>query len=115
HTAAMDGTVEYLGDLKVIKNRKGEMVSMRRQSELALVDDRGREVAHYKVVYGAEVHVKDGQKVKEDDVLVTWDPFTFAILTEVKGTIKYQDLKEGKTVEEEIDKVRAETSGGQGL
>jgi len=38
-------------------------------------------------------------------VLVTWDPFTFAILTEVKGTVKYQDLKEGKTVEEEIDKV----------
>jgi hypothetical protein len=31
--------------------------------------------------------VKDGQKVKEDDVLVTWDPFTFAILTEVKGTV----------------------------
>ena len=105
HVAAMNGTVKFLGDLKVIKNRAGEMVSMRRQSEIALVDERGREVAHYKVVYGAEVHVKDGQKVKEDDILVTWDPFTFAILTEVKGTVKYQDLKEGKTVEEEIDKV----------
>ena len=43
--------------------------------------------------------------MKEDDILVTWDPFTFAILTEESGTIKYQDLKEGKTVEEEIDKV----------
>src|SRR5205814_3241941 len=105
HVAAMDGTVKYLGDINVVKNRVGQMISMRRQSELALVDERGREVAHYKVVYGAEVHVKDGQKVKEDELLVTWDPFTFAILTEVKGTVKYQDLKEGKTVEEEIDKV----------
>src|SRR5688572_22889191 len=105
HEAAMDGTVKYLDDLKVIKNRSKEMISLKRQSELALVDDRGREVAHYKVVYGAQLHVKDGQKVKEDDVLVTWDPFTFAILTEVKGTVKYQDLKEGKTVEEETDKV----------
>jgi len=105
HTAAMDGTVKFSSEMKVIKNREGENVSMRRQSEIALVDDRGREVAHYKVVYGAQVHVKDGQKVKEDDVLVTWDPFTFAILTEESGTIKYQDLKEGKTVEEEIDKV----------
>jgi DNA-directed RNA polymerase subunit beta' len=42
--------------------------------------------------------------VKEDDVLVTWDPFHFAILTEVKGTVKYQDLKK-EDVEEEIDKV----------
>lgn len=105
HVAAMDGTIKFLGDMRVIKNRAGEMISLKRQSEIAIVDDRGREVARYQVVYGAQLHVKDGQKVKEDDVLVTWDPFTFAILTEVKGTVKYQDLKEGKTVEEDIDKV----------
>ena len=105
HTAAMNGTVKYLGDLKVITNRQGERISMKRQSELALVDERGREVARYQVVYGAHVHVKDEQQVKEDDLLVTWDPFTFAILSEVSGTVKFQDLKEGKTLEEDIDKV----------
>jgi DNA-directed RNA polymerase subunit beta' len=106
HTATMDGTVKYIGDWNVIKNRKGEMISMRRQpSELGLMDDRGREVARYQIVYGAHVLAKEGAKVKEDDVLATWDPFTFAILTEVSGTVKYQDLKEGKTVEEDIDKV----------
>ena len=106
HEAAMDGTVKFLGDWNVIKNRKGEMISMKRQpSELGLLDERGREVARYKIVYGAQLHVKDGQKVKEDAVLATWDPFTFAILTEVSGTVKFQDLKEGKTVEQEIDKV----------
>ncbi|MBX3298565.1 MAG: DNA-directed RNA polymerase subunit beta' [Acidobacteria bacterium] len=106
HIAAMDGTVKFLDpDMKVIQNREGEFVSLKRQSEIGLLDDRGREVARYTVVYGAQIHVKDGQKVKEDDVLVTWDPFTFAILSEVSGTIKYQDLKEGRTVEEEIDKV----------
>jgi DNA-directed RNA polymerase subunit beta' len=105
HVASIDGTIKFPDDMKVIKNRDGEFVSLRRQSEIAIVDERGREVAHYKVVYGAQIHVKDGQKVKEDDVLVTWDPFTFAILTEVDGVVKYQDLKEGKTVEEDIDKV----------
>jgi DNA-directed RNA polymerase subunit beta' len=106
HAAAMDGTVKFINDWSVIKNRKGEMISMKRQpSELGLMDERGREVARYKIVYGAQLHVKDGQKVKEDDMLATWDPFTFAILTEVPGTVKFQDLKEGKTVEQEIDKV----------
>src|SRR5690606_33443788 len=106
HEAAMDGTVKFIDEWKLIKNRKNEMISMRRQpSELGLMDDRGREVARYRIVYGAQLHVKDGQKVKEDDVLATWDPFTFAILTEVAGTVKFQDLKEGKTVEQEIDKV----------
>ncbi|MGC2236433.1 MAG: DNA-directed RNA polymerase subunit beta' [Pyrinomonadaceae bacterium] len=106
HEAAMDGTVKYLEDMRVIKNRAGEMISMKRQpSELALIDERGREVARYQIVYGAHVQVKDGQKVKEGEMLATWDPFTFAILTEVSGTVKYHDLKEGKTLEEEIDKV----------
>lgn len=106
HTASIDGTVKYLDDFKVITNRAGELISMKRgKSELALMDERDREVARYQIVYGAHVHVKDGQKVKEDDLLATWDPFTFAILTEVSGTIKFQDLKEGKTIEEDIDKV----------
>ena len=108
HAAAIDGTVKYI-DLTVIKNRAGEIIASRRQGELALVDERGREVARYQIVYGAHVQVKDGQKVKEDDLLATWDPFTFAILTEVSGTIKFQDLKEGKTVEEETDKVSGQT------
>nr|HMS39854.1 hypothetical protein [Pyrinomonadaceae bacterium] len=106
HAAAMDGTVKYLDDMRVITNRAGETISMKRQpSELALIDERGREVARYQIVYGAHVQVKDGEKVKEDQLLATWDPFTFAILTEVSGTVKFQDLKEGKTLEEEIDKV----------
>ncbi len=106
HAAAIDGTVKYLDDFKVITNRAGELISMKRgKSELALLDERDREVARYQIVYGAHVHVKDGQKVKEDDMLATWDPFTFAILTEVSGTIKFQDLKEGKTLEEDTDKV----------
>ncbi len=106
HTAAMDGTVKFIDDWRLIKNRKGEMISMKRQpSELGLMDDRDREVARYRIVYGAQLHVKDGQKVKEDDVLATWDPFTFAILTEVSGSVKFQDLKEGKTVEQDVDKI----------
>lgn len=104
HVAAMDGTVKYV-DLPTIINREGEIIASKRQGELALVDDRGREVARYQIVYGAHIQVKNGDKVKEDDILATWDPFTFAILSEVSGTIKYQDLREGKTVEEEVDKV----------
>lgn len=103
HVAAMDGTVKYV-DMPTIVNRQGEIIASKRQGELALVDERGREVARYQIVYGAHIQVKDGQKVKEDDILATWDPFTFAILSEVSGTIKYQDLREGKTVEEEVDK-----------
>src|SRR5215218_10235106 len=42
-------------------------------------------------------------------MLATWDPFTFAILTEGAGHIKFQDLKEGVTVDEEVDEVTGQS------
>jgi len=44
--------------------------------------------------------------------LATWDPFTFAILTEVAGHVKYQDLKEGVTFDEEVDEVTGQSRHG---
>ncbi|HWS52599.1 MAG TPA: hypothetical protein VN228_00620, partial [Pyrinomonadaceae bacterium] len=76
---------------------------------LTIIDERGREVARYQIVYGAHIHVENGARVKEDQMLATWDPFTFAILTEVAGAVKYQDLKEGMTVDEEVDEVTGQS------
>ena len=42
----------------------------------------------YSVVYGAKIKFKEGDDVKEGDSLVEWDPYTYAILTEVGGTVR---------------------------
>ena len=49
--------------------------------------------------------MKDGQKVEQGQVLVEWDPYTFSILTEEPGTIRFKDIIEGITVHEEVDEV----------
>ncbi len=49
--------------------------------------------------------MKDGQKVEQGQTLVEWDPYTFSILTEEPGTIKFKDIIEGVTVHEEVDEV----------
>jgi DNA-directed RNA polymerase subunit beta' len=108
HEARMDGTIKYF-ELNVVKNRRGEITAMNRNGSLIIMDERGREVARHQIVYGAHIHVADGARVKEDQMLATWDPFTFAILTEVAGHVKYQDLKEGVTVEEEVDEVTGQS------
>ena len=103
HEAKMDGKIKYV-KFDTLINRDGERVVMTRSGgSLALLDERGREVANFPMLYGAYLKVEDGQQVKEDDMLATWDPFTFAMLTEVSGFVKFQDLKEGITIEEESD------------
>jgi DNA-directed RNA polymerase subunit beta' len=104
HEARQDGTIKYV-ELNIVKNRRGEIIAMNRNGALTIIDQRGREVARYQIVYGAHILVEDGAKVTEDQLLATWDPFTFAILTEVAGHVKFQDLKEGVTVDEEVDEV----------
>src|SRR3954467_5283029 len=108
HEARVDGTIRYV-ELTTVKNRKGEIIAMNRNGALTIIDERGREVARYQIVYGAHLHIADGARVRQDQMLATWDPFTFAILTEVAGHIKFQDLKEGVTVDEEVDEVTGQS------
>jgi DNA-directed RNA polymerase subunit beta' len=108
HEARQDGTIKFL-ELQTVKSRKGERIAMNRNGSLIIMDDRGREVARYQIVYGAHILVEDGQRVTQDQLLATWDPFTFAILTEVAGHVKFQDLKEGVTFDEEVDEVTGQS------
>ncbi|HEY6121950.1 MAG TPA: DNA-directed RNA polymerase subunit beta' [Pyrinomonadaceae bacterium] len=108
HEARQDGTVKFI-DLQTVTSRKGERIAMNRNGALTIIDDRGREVARYQIVYGAHIQVGDGQRVVQDQLLATWDPFTFAILTEVAGHVKFQDLKEGVTFDEEVDEVTGQS------
>src|SRR5690348_16501431 len=108
HEARQDGTIKYL-ELQTVKSRKGERIAMNRNGSLIIIDDRGREAARYQIVYGAHILVEDGSRVSQDQLLATWDPFTFAILTEVAGHVKFQDLKEGVTFDEEVDEVTGQS------
>jgi len=92
-------------NLQTVQSKTGDLVVMNRNGSIAVVDDRGREKERYSVVYGAKVKVADGQAVTLGQVLVEWDPYTFAILTEIGGTVSYRDLQEGLTLHEEVDEV----------
>ncbi len=90
---------------------KGEIpervVALKRNGELAIVDAKDREIDRYKVPYGAEVHVKDGQKVDARTQLATWDPHLTPILAEVAGFIRFHDILEGETVRLEQERAGA--------
>lgn len=104
HEARAAGRVKYV-NLNTVRNRKGDLVAMNRNGSIVIIDDRGREAGRYQVVYGATIKVADGDRVDIGQTLVEWDPFTFAILTEVSGKVNFRDLVEGVTVREEVDEV----------
>jgi DNA-directed RNA polymerase subunit beta' len=92
-------------DLKYVQGRGGTAIAMNRAGLIAIVDEKGREKERYHVVYGARLRVVEGESVTHGQVLAEWDPFTFSILTETAGSVKFDDLKTGLTIEEQVDEV----------
>jgi DNA-directed RNA polymerase subunit beta' len=98
------GTVRFQG-LQVVEAKDGSLVVMNRTGSLVIQDAKGRDRERYQIVYGAHLKVREGQTVEPGQTLVEWDPYTFSILTEETGQVRFRDIIEGVTVHEEVDEV----------
>ncbi len=82
-------------------------VSLKRNGEIAIMDAKGRELERYKVPYGAEITVKEGQEIGPRTVVASWDPHLTPLLAEVAGFVRFHDIAEGETVRLEQDRAGA--------
>ena len=106
-TSRYDGRLE-IEELRTVKDKDGVDVVIGRMAELHIVDvNTGMALTSANIVYGSKLFFKDGDLVKKGDVITEWDPFNAVIVSEVGGTLKYQNLIDGVTFRNEVD----ETSG----
>ena len=125
--AKSNGTIRFTAQMRYVNNPKGEKIVISRTGEVLVTDDSGRERERHKVPYGATLAVGDGTVVKAGQLLATWDPHTRPIVTEYGGTIKFENVEEGATVQRQIDEItglstlvvidpkRRGTAGNKGL
>ena len=100
----MSGTIR-LHNIKLVKKSNGISVAVSRSGELGVVDETGREKERYKIPYGAEISVSEGDTVEGGQIVANWDPHTHPIVTEVAGKIQFGDFVEGVTVQKESDEI----------
>ena len=108
--ARVDGNIKFV-DLSVSQNSdKQHVVMNRRGGKFTILNESGRELESFPIIYGAHLQVKDGSQVKAGDLLASWDPFTTPILSEVDGVIKFGDIVIGRTMQEKVDPVTGKSS-----
>ena len=99
--ATHSGKIQYR-DINAVSFKRDDgstqIVALKRNGEIALLDAKDRELDKFKVPYGSSVLVEDGQKVKTGLVLFVWDPHRTPILAEVPGLIRFVDIIEGETI-----------------
>jgi DNA-directed RNA polymerase subunit beta' len=97
-----DGKIK-IKNKNIMKNSDGEMIAMARNMVVAVLDPDGTERAVHRIQYGARMRVEDGDKIKRGQRIAEWDPYTRPILTEVEGTVGFEDLVEGQSMSETLD------------
>jgi DNA-directed RNA polymerase subunit beta' len=101
-----DGIVKFQ-NLNVIKNRDNEYVVMNKNGYIAIVDDLGRELEKIVLAYGSKIKVEPDSVIKKNTLLADWDSYINPIISDITGKIKYDDIRENETMQEQVD----ETTG----
>jgi DNA-directed RNA polymerase subunit beta' len=97
-----DGKV-VIRNRAIATNSEGASVAMVRNMVVAIVDADGTERATHRIQYGARMRVDEGDTIKRGQRISEWDPYSRPILTEVEGTIGFEDLVEGQSISETLD------------
>jgi DNA-directed RNA polymerase subunit beta' len=100
--ASYDGKIKIV-NRNIVKNSDGEMIAMGRNMQITIVDPKGAERASYRITYGARIQMDDGATVKRGDRLAEWNPNAIPVLTEVEGTVRYEELVSGISLKEVAD------------
>jgi len=105
--AKFDGTIQFDGLRTVTtENKEGEKVQLviGRTGEVRIMDVKNdRLLITSNVPYGATLLVKDGQKIAKGEPICSWDPYNNVIVSEINGSVKFDNVLEGFTYREEAD------------
>ncbi len=108
YVAGQEGVIRYSQHLETVRGEEGKFLVLKSGGAISLFDDAEKELTHYKVEVGSELFVVDGQKVKQGELLVRWDPHSTPILSGSKGLVQYVDIIEGQTMKVQRAKNRIE-------
>ena len=103
--ARHSGVVKYHNIETTIRTENGisDKIILSRNSEIHIHDENDYEIERYNAPVGATLEVEDGASVEKDQILLEWDPHHVPILTQVSGTVKFEDIIDNATAREDID------------
>jgi DNA-directed RNA polymerase subunit beta' len=106
--AKYDGVLS-IDELRCLENKTDDdknpcLKVIGRSAELKIIDLKtGVALSSANIPYASNLYFKHGDHVKKGDVIAKWDPFNALILSDVSGTVEFQDIIEGITYRVEID------------
>lgn len=118
-----DGILVYQ-DLRTVQNKEGVYLALNKNGFLHIVRDEGRALEEYKkllstksieplqtfgVELGTQILLEDGSTVKKGERVAYWEQHNIPIICEKPGYVKYEDLVEGISTMQDVNKQTGQT------
>ncbi len=106
-TAKQDGQLE-IEELRSVpyENADGKKYDIvtGRSAELKIIDNNtGIILSSANIPYGSKLYFKNGSMVKKGDMIAEWDPFNAVIISDVAGSVAFENIVEGQSFRVESD------------
>ena len=95
------GQLKY-HNLKIVSKGKNFVV-LNRNGMISINDEKGMELQRNPIPQGGMIYIPDNGQVEKDKIFVRWDPYSSPILAEITGKIKYEDIVNKITIQEELN------------
>ncbi|CEI58708.1 DNA-directed RNA polymerase subunit beta' [Candidatus Portiera aleyrodidarum] len=92
-------------NMKAVERNDKKLIVVSRYSAIYIIDKKGREREYYRLPYGTELNIIEGNFVSSGTIIANWDPHTHPIISELSGYIKFIDLEEGLTMHRTVDEM----------
>ncbi|MEM8733163.1 MAG: helix-hairpin-helix domain-containing protein, partial [Planctomycetota bacterium] len=96
------GTVKF-AKMRSVTNEQGVQIVLTRNSQIVLLDPKGREIEKYDIPAAASLKVAEDDVVESNTALCEWNPHKIPIICEVGGKVRFDDVVEGETMRLERD------------
>jgi len=100
--ASYEGTIR-IRNSNISKDSEGRNIVTGRSVAIVIEDEKGVERASHRVNYGARILVAEGDKIQQSQRMAEWDPYTRPMMTEIDGTVEFEDVVDGLSVQENAD------------
>lgn len=106
YRAPFDGVIKF-EDLTLVEKGDGKIGIVTSKRGRIILKKNGRSQT-FNVPHGATIRVKDGQKVKANQIVCEWEPYSLPILCPTEGIAKLDGLVEGITLRETVEEGKVE-------
>ena len=104
-TSPDDGILKILNK-NLVEDSSKNLIVMGRNIEIN-IEKENIVIASYKLPYGSKLFVKPDEKVKKNQKICEWDPYTSPVIAETSGTANFVDLVDNISIKDVTD----ETTG----